>query len=169
MMPSVTSDSQNVNVAQRLLAPMLVDRRAHGPAYRLRHGVGVAPPRPRQTLHRRYHDVEHDLVDDLSGRILFGDSNQVNLGIVGQFTRFGYRDRHQGAASESQFAPFDDGTGFRFLEDRAVLVKPPPRQFLDHRGIAGTQLDEIAVAANQDLRHAGGPRQFGVFEQMQGL
>ena len=148
---------------------MLVDGGAHRPAHRFRHRVGIAPPRPRQALHRRYHDVEHDLVDDLAGRILLGDADQINLGIVGQFALFGHRDRDEGAAGKRHPAPLDHGARFGILQDRAVLVEPSRRQFLDDAGIAGPELDQIAVAADQDLGHARGPRQLGVLEQMQRL
>src|SRR5216684_370295 len=85
---------QNVNVTQRLLAPLLIDRGTHRPAHRLRHGVG------------------HDVVDDFSGGILLGYSDQINLGVVGQFALFGHRNRHESAAGESHAAALDHGTRF---------------------------------------------------------
>src|SRR6266850_5820193 len=72
-----TSNRQNMNEANRLLAPMLVDDGTHRAAYRFRHRVGIAPPRPRQALDGRYHDVEDNIVDHLSRRILFRDADQI--------------------------------------------------------------------------------------------
>src|ERR1700730_3967410 len=160
-------DRQNMNVAQRLLAPMLVNRRSYGPAQRLRDGVGIATPRPRQALHGRYHDVVHDLIDDLSGRILFRDPDEINLGIVGQFALFSHGNRDENAAGEGQSAPFDHRARLGILQYRAVLVEPSRRQLLDDGGIARPQFDEVTVAADQGLRHADGTRQAGMLEQMQ--
>ena len=102
-------------------------------------------------------------------RILLGDPDQIDLGIVGQFALVGHRDRDEGAAGKGQPAPFDHGARFGILQDRAVLEQPPRGQFLDHGGIAGPELDQVAVAADQHLRHAGGARQLGMLEQMQRL
>ena len=76
-------------------------------------------------------------------------------------------DRHEGAAGESQLAPFDDSAGFGILQDRAVLVKPPRRQLLDDTGIARPKPDQIAILADQHFWHTGGARQFGVLKQVQ--
>src|SRR3954452_6266763 len=78
-------DRQNMDEAQRLLAPLLVDRGAHRSAYRLGERVRVASPRPWQSFDCRYHGVEHDVVDHLSRGVLFRDADQVDFRIVDQF------------------------------------------------------------------------------------
>jgi mRNA degradation ribonuclease J1/J2 len=63
---------------------MLVEGRAHRPANRFGKRVRIAPPRPRQALDRRYHHIEHDVVEFLAGGIFFRNPDQINLGIVGE-------------------------------------------------------------------------------------
>src|SRR3954466_10823397 len=145
------SDRQNVHIAQWLLAPLLVDGGAHRAAHRLGQRARVAPPRPRQPLDGRYHDVEHDIVDHFSGRVLFRDADQIDLGIVGQFALLVHRDGDEGAPGESHLAPLDYRARPGILQDRAVLVEPPGRQLLDDAGIAGTEHDQVAVPADQHL------------------
>ena len=65
--------------------------------------------------------------------ILLGDADQIDLGIVDQFALVGHRDRDEGAAGEGQLAPLDHGARLGLLEDRAVLVEPARRQFVDDR------------------------------------
>ena len=77
-----------MNEAKRLLAPVLVDRPAHRAPHRFRQRIRIAPPRPRQAFHRRYHRIEHDVVERLAGRILLGDADEINLGIVGELALF---------------------------------------------------------------------------------
>ena len=101
--------------------------------------------------------------------ILLGDADQINLGIVGQFALFGHRDGDEGAAGKSHPPPFDHGARLGVLQDVAVLVEPPRGQFVDDAGIAGPELDQIAIAAGQHLRDASGARQLRMFRQMQRL
>ena len=125
-----------MNEANRLLAPMLVDDGPHRAAHRFRHCVGIAPPRPRQALDGGNHRIEHDLVDHLAGRILLGDADEINLGIVGQFALVGDGDGDERAAGKSHPPPLDHGAGLGILQDVAILVEPPRRQFVDDGGVA---------------------------------
>src|SRR5258708_9470070 len=75
---------QDMNEAERLLAPMLVQCPAHRPAHRLGERVGVAAPRPRQVLDGGDHRIEHDVVEFLASHILLGDADKINLGILGK-------------------------------------------------------------------------------------
>src|SRR4029079_9975576 len=153
--------------ADRLLAPLLVQCRSHRAAYRFGGGVSVAPPRPRQAFHGRYHYIEHDVVERLAGRILLGDTDQINLRIVRELAFFGHGDRDKDAAGKSHPPPFHHGPRLGILQDIAVLVEPARWQFVDDAGVPGPELDQIAVAADQHFWHAGGARQLGVFRQMQ--
>src|SRR5882757_10459114 len=165
----VLSDRQNVNEADRLLAPVLVDDGTYRTAHRFRHRIRIAFARPGEALHRRDHDVEHDLVDDFAGRILLGDADEINLGIVGQFAFFGHGNRNKGAAGKTHSPPFYHGARLGILQNVAVLVEPPRRQLVDDPRVAGPELDQVAVAADQHFWNTGGTRELGVLVQMQGF
>ena len=65
--------------------------------------------------------------------------------------------------------PFHHRARLGVLQDGAVLVEPARGQLADDAGVAGPELDQVAVAADQDLRHARGARQLRVLGQVQRL
>src|SRR5258708_8466507 len=154
----IFSNRQNVDVAERLLTPLRRQHRAYRAAPRLRHGIGIALSRPRQTLDSRDHDVEYEIVERLAGGIFFRNSYQINRGIVGQFALVGHRYSHKGAAGKRQAAPLDPRPRIRIFQDPSVLVEPSPPQFLDHCRTPRSQPDQIAILADQNLGNAAGPR-----------
>ncbi len=68
-------------------------------------------------------------------------------------------DRDEGAAGESHAAALDHGAGRESSRDRAVLVDPAGGHLADDAGITRAELDQVAVANDQDARHAGGARE----------
>lgn len=148
---------------------MFVD---HGPdraSHRLAQGVGIAATRLRQALDGGHHGIEDDVVEELAGPVLLGDADEIDLGIVGELALRRHGDGYEGAAGKGHAATLDHRAGLGVLQNRPVLVETSRWHLADDAGIAGAELDEVTVAADQHARHAGGARQLCVLVQMQGL
>ena len=107
--------------AERLLAPLLVQddrtaRRTNSASASASRRRARGSPSTVETT-----DIEHDLVELLAGLILLGDTDKINLGIVGQFALFGHRDRHEDAAGKAHPSPLDNGTRLGVLQDLPSL------------------------------------------------
>ncbi len=63
----------------------------------------------------------------------------------------------------------DDRARLVGLEQDAVLVEAAVRQLVDHAGIAGAELHQVAVLADDHLRHAGLAREIRMLGQVQRL
>ncbi|MGY3514264.1 hypothetical protein ACVIQY_007239 [Bradyrhizobium sp. USDA 3051] len=115
------------------------------------------------------HGVEDEVVEGLARFVLLGDTDEFDRGIVGKLALLRHGDGDKGAAGEGHAAPLAHRAGLGVLQNRAVLVETARRHLPNDAGIAGAELDEIAVAADQHARHAGGTRELGVLVQVQGL
>src|ERR1700751_2917051 len=98
-------DLQNMDDAERLLAPLLVQGRPDPPPYRFSHRIRIAAPRPWQAFDRGDHHIEHDVVEGFASRILLGDADQINLGIVGQLALLGYGNGYKNAPRKAHPPP----------------------------------------------------------------
>ena len=137
-----------MNDAKRLLAPLLVDFGAHRAPHGFGDRIGIAAARTRQVLDRRDNDIENIVRDDLAFLILFRNTDQINLGIVGEIALLGHGDGHECAARKRQPPPLDDGARLLGFKDVAVLEDPPVRQFFNDGRIARSQPHQIAVLAD---------------------
>src|SRR5204863_1930206 len=79
------------------------------------------------------------------------------------------RNRDRDDAGEAESPARGDGARLGLDHQRAVLVKAAGGQLVDDFSPARRQADQIAVAADEDLRHAGTPGELGMFGKMQRL
>src|SRR4051794_38790224 len=116
-------DCQDMDQTGGLFAPMLVYDGPHRAPNRLRQRIRIAAPGLWQTLNRGHDRIENQVVEGLARPVLLGDSDQIDLGIVGELALRGHGDSDESAAGKRHAAPLDHRARLGILENRAVLVE----------------------------------------------
>jgi len=121
--------------------------------------------RPRQAFTVDTTNIEHDVVERLAGGILLGMPTRSTSGSSASSPFFGHGDGDK-AQPANPMRRVHYGARLGILQDVAVLVEPARRQFADDAGVAGPELDQIAMRQISTFAHPSA-RQLGMFRQMQ--